>query len=351
MTTLGGTSAPYGVTATTLTSLATSGTPANPAIASANPGQAITIKGSGLSLATDVVFQLADDNGTVYEYDQHPTAVAADGSSLTVLVPGNAITGAVSVVGDQNNSALLLQIVPTISSITMTGGNGYSGQFRMYGTGFVDGHDSVYTFGSYSVVDDSGSSQAIDVYSGGTTAYFGDLRTSQDIFGNITVTTAGGSSAPYHVDPTSLSSVAASGAPADPSKASANPGQVVTVNGSNLSNITQVFATYTDDNGNPTLAVLNFFYVDATGTRAEFTVPSYLNGAVAIHVLGSTFTQTLDVVPMVTGLSVNSNGYSYIYGSGFVEGASTYTYAGGSVTDTSTSSSPIDVSAPAPLPI
>ena len=117
VTTLGGTSATYGVTATTLTSLATSGTPANPAIASANPGQAITIKGSGLSLATDVVFQLADDNGNVYEYDQHPTAVAADGSSLTVIVPGNAITGTVSVVGDQNNSALLLQIVPVVSSV------------------------------------------------------------------------------------------------------------------------------------------------------------------------------------------------------------------------------------------
>ena len=57
----------------------------------------------------------------------------------------------------------------------MTGNNGYSASSYVSGTGFVDGHDSTYTFGSYSVVDDSGSSQAIDVYSGGTTAYFGDL--------------------------------------------------------------------------------------------------------------------------------------------------------------------------------
>ena len=117
VTTLGGTRAPYGVSATKLTSTASSGTAANSAIASANPGQSITIAGSGLTMSTDVVFQLVDDSGNVYEYDQHPVAVSADGSSLTVIVPSNAITGAVGVVGDRNNSTLPLQIVPVVSGI------------------------------------------------------------------------------------------------------------------------------------------------------------------------------------------------------------------------------------------
>ena len=128
VTTIGGTSASYGVSATKLTSTASSGTPADGSKASANPGQSITITGSGLTMSTDVVFQLADDSGNVYEYDQHPVAVAPDGSSLTVIVPSNAITGKVGIVGDLNNSALPLQIVPVVSRVRMNGNNGESAQ-------------------------------------------------------------------------------------------------------------------------------------------------------------------------------------------------------------------------------
>ena len=74
------------------------------------------------------------------------------------------------------------------------------------------------------------------------------------------------------------------------------------------------------------------------------TVPSYLNRLSDDPCAQDRpLLQTLDIVPVVTGLSVNSNGYSYVYGSGFVEGGGSYAYAGGSVADTSTSSSLIDV--------
>ena len=66
---------------------AASGTAASAVVASANPGQSITLTGTGFSLTTDVMFQVADDNGNVYEYDQRPTAVSTDGTSLVVVVP------------------------------------------------------------------------------------------------------------------------------------------------------------------------------------------------------------------------------------------------------------------------
>ena len=44
--------------------VAYSGTPANAALACANPGQAVTLRGSGLSTATDVLLRYTETDGS-----------------------------------------------------------------------------------------------------------------------------------------------------------------------------------------------------------------------------------------------------------------------------------------------
>ena len=55
-----------------------------------------------------------------------PAAVAADGTSLTVMVPDAAITGKLRVFGDATATDVLLQIVPLVTAleITSTSGDG-----------------------------------------------------------------------------------------------------------------------------------------------------------------------------------------------------------------------------------
>ena len=62
--TTGGTSDLAGPAFAGITATAATGTPATAATPSANPGQAITITGTGLDSLTDVVFQTIDANGS-----------------------------------------------------------------------------------------------------------------------------------------------------------------------------------------------------------------------------------------------------------------------------------------------
>ena len=52
-----------------------------------------------------------------------PVSVAADGNSLTVVVPNEATTGAVRLATD--TAGILLQVVPVLGNLTIP--NGYSG--------------------------------------------------------------------------------------------------------------------------------------------------------------------------------------------------------------------------------
>ena len=137
------------LTFTGITGTATSGTPANAGQASANPGQTITITGTGLDTSTDVVFRTIDDSGNKSQVVVHPTTAAADGSSATVVVPGNALTGVVRVIGDATANDVPLQIVPVLSSMTVTSVNsdGSFAEITLHGSGFVDGNGSAYQFG------------------------------------------------------------------------------------------------------------------------------------------------------------------------------------------------------------
>ena len=75
--------------------------------------------------------------------------------------------------------------------------------------------------------------------------------------------------------------MAASGTPANAALPSANPGQVVTVQGSGLHLGTDLLWEYTDGNGTQAHQLLNPQFVNAEGTEAQFTVPLVNNGATA----------------------------------------------------------------------
>ena len=142
VTTLGGTSAPYGLTLTGIVAVAGSGTPANAGVASANPGQAITLHGSGLDTTSDVVFQTIDSAGNRGERVVRPAAVNGTGTQLTVVVPVDvAVTGTVGIVGDRNNAALALQIVPLLENVDFTSiaADGSNAAVTLRGKGFTEG--------------------------------------------------------------------------------------------------------------------------------------------------------------------------------------------------------------------
>ena len=219
VSTLGGTSAALVRSFTGIVGVAGSGTPADSGQASANPGQAIVLQGVGLDLTSDVVFLVSDGSGNVAERIVRGTAVNAAGTQLTVLVPLDALTAPIAVVGDQNNTQALLQVVPVITRADMTSvaSNGTSAQVQLRGAGFVEDRGSEYTFGATLVRDDSFSAGP-DVHAAfvhANDAVNLTLPLAGDYDGAVTVKTAGGTSAPFSVGFTGLEATALSGTPAD----------------------------------------------------------------------------------------------------------------------------------------
>ena len=94
VSTVGGTSAAFGIGFSAVVASAGSGTAANAQQASANPGQTITLQGSALDASTDVVFQIIDGGGNRGEQIVRPNAVNAQGTEVQVVVPINARSGA-----------------------------------------------------------------------------------------------------------------------------------------------------------------------------------------------------------------------------------------------------------------
>ena len=76
--TLGGTSEAYVIGLASITATAAQGTAADPAQASANPGQLITLNGTALDLTTEVVFQMINEAGTRFDYTVRPSFLHTD---------------------------------------------------------------------------------------------------------------------------------------------------------------------------------------------------------------------------------------------------------------------------------
>ena len=209
-----------------LTASAASGTPANAGIASANTGQTITLAGSGLVAGDTVVFSAVDSNGRLFEQTVTPASIAADGASLTVAVPVNAATGHVRLARDA--AGLLLQIVPTLSDVTMNVGGSFVGSnLTLTGSGFAEGASAVL-FGAQRVADLS-RNYGLDVTNSNNTGI--NLTVPDGVpTGPIRVSTIGGTSAAFGLSLAGITASADSGTAAG-SGASANPGQVITLVG------------------------------------------------------------------------------------------------------------------------
>src|SRR5439155_25172726 len=125
-----------------------SGTQTDKEIPSANPDQTITIQRGPPALFTSgtrIPITAYDDNGPqngLYERKVAPTSVTADGKSLTVLVPDDAVTGRVRL--SDEPGGLDLQIVPVIDDI-----DDYSSFYdstagmTIIGRGFVEGAQTI----------------------------------------------------------------------------------------------------------------------------------------------------------------------------------------------------------------
>jgi hypothetical protein len=191
VSTMGGTAIFVGPDLVSIEALAVSGSPANPGLPSANPGQTITIHGSRFTTAklrSPLIFQTIDYAGVRGELGVEPTSVVADGSQMTVVVPSNAVTGPVGVIGDPQGTSIILQIVPTVTSVVPLG----AGLVRVNGQGLIEG-GTLYRFGVSEVLDGSVSRSGVDVAGNNDEATVTLAALSN---GALTVTTAGGTSAP-----------------------------------------------------------------------------------------------------------------------------------------------------------
>ncbi|MGS0756098.1 beta strand repeat-containing protein, partial [Roseateles sp. GG27B] len=349
VSTVGGTSAAFGVTLSGLSATPNSGTAANAGTAAANPGQTITLLGSALNASTDVVFQTIDSAGKLGEQVVRPSAVNAAGTQVQVLVPLNAVTGSVRVVGAPNAAAL--QILPTIVGVQVESGaaDGSSAQVLISGTGLVEGSNTEYRFGSSTVLDAGANTgpDVLDRYDPALGVYINNgyarvtVPLSNGVFGAINIKTAGGTSASYSVNLSGVSSTALSGTPTDAAQGSANAGQAVTLVGTGLSTSTDVLLRYSNINGLLQMVRLNPSTAAANGSSATLVLPLYVNGAYSLQVFGSASQPLLQIVPTISSIDIQDR--TVLFGSGYVEGGSTYTFAGASVTDTPADPNNIDV--------
>ena len=186
---------------------------ADGASASANPGQTITLQGSGLDSGTDVVFQVIDAAGNLDDVIVRPTSVDAGGTSgagaRAAATPSPAWCA-----WPVRAASLALQILPVITDMQVesVAADGSSAQVLIAGTGFVEGGNSEYRFGSYTVLD-AGTTTGPEVF-GRNDAVLGlvpngyvrvTLPLSDGVFGAISIKTGGGVSASYSVSLSSAS--------------------------------------------------------------------------------------------------------------------------------------------------
>ena len=97
-----------------LTAAARAGTVADATAASAVVNQTITLIGRGFNNSTLVQFAAEDQTGSAGVLTRTGSA-SADGTRLTVVVPAQAITGMLHVVGA--TGTIELEIVPTLRSV------------------------------------------------------------------------------------------------------------------------------------------------------------------------------------------------------------------------------------------
>ncbi len=195
--TAGGASAAYSVSLSSITATALSGTPADANEASAIPGQAITLNGTGLSTATDVLLRYVDIDGSAADGAAQPHRRGGRRHQRHADRARATANGAFELQVLGSASQPLLQIVPVLKSFDE------NGSLNLYGAGFVEGDSNLVlagvsmttrwsTPGRHHVLlrqhaRCSTSTTAAATFTAATLPRYG--------LGNVTVTTAGGTSA------------------------------------------------------------------------------------------------------------------------------------------------------------
>ena len=280
-----------------------------------------------------------------------------------MLFRSDVVTGDVHLysTSDAADDSFPLQIVPVVTDaqIESVASDGTSMTVLLSGFGFQEGDAGRYVFGSTTVADTGNNANVFDRYDSalGMTVQNGTVRVTVSLtedsgaltgaaFGAISATTAGGTSAAFTRSIASIASTAFSGTPADPTKASANPGQAITLLGSGLSTDTDVLVRYVDAIGKVQVLDLKPTTAAADGTRATLVLPNYaygyqtVNGAFELWTLGSSSQPLLQIVPVLTSWSLDLYGVTALKGFGLAEGATTFTFPGGTATDTDATDSP-----------
>ena len=294
VSTAGGRSDWFSVNVASITAQALSGTPTDPALLSANPGQSITLHGDRLTLATDIEVQYHDATGRLRSELINPTSAELDGSAAQVILP-DVVNGVIRLRIFGAPTIFAIQIVPVVHQGIMVFQPSPQPNFvRIYGRGFYDG-DSTYDFDGTLIYDDDFTDYA--ALQGNTIA---EVLTSVPENVPLTVTTPGGTSAPVTVNvpvPTEVSpptitaivSTAFDGVPTNPAITSANTGQVITVQGTNfgLDSLQVVFPTINESGIEGVEAVAPLAVNDA-GTIAQVRVPDLAStGTVHVTSIGS----------------------------------------------------------------
>jgi hypothetical protein len=319
---------------TEIPSVSDTGTPARVTEASANVGQKVTIEGSGfVADVTKVTIEAMRNDGLPYITTLNPDSVTADGNSLVFTVPAAARSGVASILN--GGSGKVLQIVPKITVID--GGPGRS--TSIYGSGFIEGFTTV-RFGSKSIVDGGvNADDGIDVRAWDSENNRMDLAVPTEGTLPYEVITEGGSSG-RTTDMARIVSAAAVGTPAHAADTSANVAQKVTIAGSGFApDVTKVTLEAMRNDGLPYIITVNPDSVAADGSSLVFTVPAAARTGVA-SILNGGSGELLQIVPMLDSVSAATPGSaSVLFGSGFVEGATTVRFGAVDLIDTSASDS------------
>ena len=313
---------------------AAEGVALDPTLPSANTGQAIIVKGAGLTDSMTAVFHVFDPDGQARTLDVPLINVSSDTNRATVTVPQEAITGLVQLrlgSGDLLPETAELQIVPTIASLdTISGPFQPGAPVVVTGSGFRVANTRVEFSGALPAAADEvplGSRLFATVPAGVTT-------------GSVKVITDGGTSSGLTLPGTfGLVGTASQGMPANATEASVNAGQGITVTGTGLTSEFVMVFPGIDDNGFAVTREAPLVDVSPDGMQATVVVPDgTVTGPVRLRHLGSSLpaeeSVLLQVVPtlvslqlppgelLATGLVVT------LTGSGFAEGMTEVEFVG-----------------------
>ena len=320
-----------------IAAVATSGSPADPAIPSANTRQTLTILGENFTSTTRVRFVTFSgdrpQDGLTETTDLTPTSVALDGTSLQVDVPDNAVTGIVRL--SDEPAGLILQIVPTVADIDVTGAVYGSGNLRLAGGGFIEGAQSLLL--GTTELQDVWRADGPNAFNTFATPTFsvGRVNAGNDFglppnaeSGTVRVKTLGGTSSAFPISfiGISVGSVAGLGTPANAALPSANVNQPVRLLGAGFDLYTEIIFPVQPSGGiNADLRstkVVKATQVSADGTSLQVVVPhDAATGNIRIvGASGSFFLQIVPTVVQVQSPATFATGQTMtILGSGLVE--------------------------------